>query len=78
MYVWWCSLRYGYDQEETKATKDWIGRSLIPMIHGRPLGTGCTRIDQYLEFSPDQSIKVVDDIYWDRMIALNEMCVAPN
>ncbi|KAH8883294.1 alpha/beta-hydrolase [Thozetella sp. PMI_491] len=78
MCVWWYLIRFGYKPEETTATKDWLGRSLIPLIRGKPLESGCTKIDQYLKFMPDATIAVVDDLYWNDMIALSELCIAPS
>lgn len=73
MYVWWYTARLGYSEDETKAAKDWLGQSLIPLIHGQPLQTECTRIDQYTKFCADSTIAVVDDAYWEDMIALDEL-----
>ncbi|KXJ87210.1 Alpha/Beta hydrolase protein [Microdochium bolleyi] len=74
MYVWWYTARLGYNEQEIKAVKDWLGSTLIPLIHGRPFQSKCARIDQYTNFAADSTIKVVDDVYWDDMIALDDLC----
>jgi hypothetical protein len=74
MCVWWYLIRFGYEQHEAVATKDWLSRSLIPLINGIPLRSDCSIINQYMEFTPNAEVRAVDDVYWDRMIALSEIC----
>lgn len=74
MCVWWYLIRFGYDEPETAATKDWLSRTLIPLVRGDSMRSGCSTIKQYLAFRPDASIEVVDDVYWDDMIATSELC----
>ena len=74
MYVWWYTARFGYSEKEKAATKDWLGRSLVPLIHGLPFKSECTRIEQYTEFGADASVAVVDDKYWEEMIELDNIC----
>ncbi|CAH0054454.1 unnamed protein product [Clonostachys solani] len=74
MCVWWYLVRFGYEQNETVAARDWLSRSLIPLVNGAPLRSECSTIKQYMEFTPNAEIRAVDDVYWDRMITLSEIC----
>ncbi|KAH7024360.1 Alpha/Beta hydrolase protein [Microdochium trichocladiopsis] len=74
MYVWWYTARFGYSELEKTAIKDWLGRSLHPLIHDQPFDSQCTKIDQYTKFYSDGTIGVVEDDYWSDMIALDELC----
>ncbi|CAG9990026.1 unnamed protein product [Clonostachys byssicola] len=74
MCVWWYLTRFGFDQDEAAATRDWLSRSLIPLVNGTPLRSDCSTIKQYMEFTPNAEIRAVDDVYWDQMITLSEIC----
>lgn len=72
--MWWYTARLGYSEEEKAAVKEWLGRSLEPLLHGRPFKSECTHIEQYTEFGADTSVTVVDDKYWEEMVALDRIC----
>jgi hypothetical protein len=74
MYVWWYIARFGYDEQEKAAVKDWLSRSLVPLIHGQPFKSQCTKIEQYTKFCSDGTIQVLDDTEWESMIALDKIC----
>lgn len=73
MCVWWFLKRFGYSEDEAATTKQWLECTLIPLIKGEPLSAGSNEVAQYQEFAADGTYKMVNDIYWDQLMAINDI-----
>lgn len=48
---WWYIERYGFSGQENDRIKDWLGKTLIPLVTGNAFGGKKLRLDEFLRFT---------------------------
>lgn len=69
---WWFVERYGFTEEERQRVKEWLGRTLVPLVAGAGQGGEKLGVDEFLYFQGDGKIEVVGDGHWGWMMRVAE------
>jgi len=62
---WWYIERYGFSKQETGRVKEWLNRTLIPLVTGQESIGERLKSQEFLYFQEDGKIEVVGDQHWD-------------
>ncbi len=68
---WWFVERYGFSEEEKGSVKEWLGKTLIPLISGMESAQK-VGVEEFLYFKEDGSIEVVNDHSWEWLMRVAE------
>lgn len=69
---WWFVERYGFSEVEGDRIKEWLKRTLIPLVFGDRRGAGAVELERFLYFKEDGKIEVVDDQFWPWLMRVGE------
>jgi hypothetical protein len=68
---WWFVERYGFSEKEKDRVKEWLGKTLIPLVTNRQSGEKL-ELEEFLYFKESGSIEVVRDEQWRWMMHVAE------
>ncbi|KAJ8115904.1 hypothetical protein OPT61_g2552 [Boeremia exigua] len=69
---WWYVERYGFSEQESECVKQWLGRTLIPLVTGQESTKDMPKLKEYLYFKEDGTPEVVEDEHWDWLARVAE------
>lgn len=65
---WWFVERYGFTARESERVREWVGRTLVPLVTGQGRAADKLGVQEFLYFKEDGGIGVGDDESWDWMM----------
>lgn len=69
---WWFVERYGFSELEKRKVKEWIGRTLVPLVTRDQSRTEKLEADQFLYFKEDGNTEIVKDMHWKWLMRVAE------
>lgn len=69
---WWYIERYGFSEQETERVKEWLNRTLVPLVTGQGSIGEKSRLQEILYFQEDGKIEVVGDQHWNWLMRVAE------
>lgn len=65
---WWFVVRYGFSEWEGERVREWLARTLVPLVTGNGEEDGDGKglnMQEYLNFDEQGEIRVEKDKYWE-------------
>lgn len=69
---WWFVERYGFSELEKRKVREWIGRTLVPLVTGNGMGAEKLEADYFLYFKEDGDTEIVKDVHWEWLACVAE------
>lgn len=69
---WWFVERYGFSEEEKRRVKDWLQKTLLPLVMGNGKSGEKLGVEEFLYFKESGDIEIVNDEHWGWLMRVAE------
>lgn len=69
---WWYIERYGFSEQERVRVKEWLSRTLIPLVRGQGSLDQKSKLEEFLYFKEEGKIEMVEDKHWSWLARVSE------